>query len=213
MSKRQATISADQPTLWSRLTRLGKPLNRFWEQDEHFHIQEIWARTYKPRRGRHFLTALEYAKSYHKIIADKFDALDKKADWLVRYASGIATIVALLTSIAAIYGPATHRLAAGLSLPAVIMLIASVGVALRASCPTAEPVPMLPAEVVGITEKPNIDDEGQIQALVAASFHCAAFGLRLAVDEKASRVALASSCLVIGLGLLLLPIVAVVLGA
>ena len=201
--------------VWATIHLLFAPYHELWRSDRTFKDTEKWAKEYPPQPGKDYSIALAYAKDYYGILSDAFDALDQKADSLVKHTSALAALIAVIASAVNIYSSGDHfsvpNVAGVLSLLAVLLFILAAVVAIRACAPGYQAAPTSPAEIIRTIEDPKLQDDKQISGVQAASFHAASVGLRVAIEMKARRVALASGCLVVGLLLQLAAAIAVLL--
>lgn len=188
--------------LRTALQRCLVPDEAEWKDDAEYSEVFDWARGYAPMPGKHYGPALDHARAMHAIAVDHWDAMDRKADDVTRYA-GIA-----LTAIAVVATVSAANLNAALFVPSFIAVLVGLLLAIWSRRPSALPVPGSARQVLSFAEAPRIQEEAQLHALIAASLVVATVGLRAAVDARAHRVMVASACLAVGLGLLLIPLCA-----
>ena len=168
------------------------------EADVDYQGAVAWARDFTPDPGKDsYSAALDHAKRKYDQGVSHFDGLDRKADELVRHATTIAAL--FVPAIMAFEIQVTGWLT--LSFLSFLLTAALAAIARR---PTPQPTPGSVREVLGFVDDFRIRDRFQIEALLAASIHCASVGLAVLILWKAEQLSRATALFVLGL-LLLLP--------
>ncbi|MHB8973574.1 MAG: hypothetical protein ACYC3X_25405 [Pirellulaceae bacterium] len=129
--------------------------------------------------------AIEYAKAKYQEYGETFDALDEKADSLLRLTSGGGVAFAVAMKIAEI--TPTWPL-----LTSLVLVILSAVFALIARFPVSK---ASTPEIMDVIEDLKEYDAKRLSGHFPASYHCAVVGLRIANDRKAAHVFLSSLCL------------------
>lgn len=156
-----------------------------------------WAREFTPEPGKDsYSVAFEHAKRKYDENVAHFDALDKKADELMRTAVTIAAL--LVGAIKALDVTVTPWL-----IGAFLAFLGTIIVSAIARRPTPQATPGSVQEVLRFVEDFRIQDRHQIEALVAASLRCAIVGTQLAIRWKSDQVSRATALFVTGVLLLL----------
>jgi len=195
--------------VWRSVARLGKPYGTISSRDDEYQAQVTWAKGYVPKAGKPYEQAHEYAAWRYDVLRDHWDALDKKADDIIRYGGILLTAVGTLSTILVVQHADDPKFWVGawMLLPSFVLVAASIVLALLARKPESLTVPGNAREVLGFVEDDRITDEQQIRALIGAALHAATAGLRPLVTEKARRITVALIAMTIGLALLALPLV------
>lgn len=155
-----------------------------------------WAREFTPEPNKDsYSVAYEHAKRKYDQSVAHFDALDKKADELMKTAVTIAAL--LVGAIKAIDVNVTPWLVG--AFPAFLGTIILSAITRR---PTLQATPGSVHEVVGFVEDFRIRDPHQVEALVAASLRCAVVGTRMSIRWKSNQVSRATVLFVVGVLLL-----------
>jgi hypothetical protein len=155
-----------------------------------------WLGEFKPIDSDGYVKGLEYAWKMFEKIASAGDALDRKADNIIKSAGLIAGLLGLAINTLRVGEPTAFA-------PALIAFVVSLLFAAVACSPTAN------AASAGVNDLlDDITDGKHKDAFVAASIHCAIAGCSAVNDWKARRIRWSTTAFVIGLCLLLLPIIA-----
>lgn len=158
-----------------------------------------WTREFTPQPDKDsYSVAYEYAKRKYDQSVAHFDALDKKADELMRTAVTIAAL--LVAAIKALDVDVT-----GWVIGASLAFLATVILAAITRRPTLQATPGSVREVLDFVDDFRIHDRHQIEALVAASLRCAIVGTQPAIRWKSNQISRATVLFVAGI-LLLLPV-------
>ena len=166
------------------------------ERDSPFDETTTWAREFTPEPDKEsYSTALDHAHRKYALSVDHFDAIDRKTDDLMKTA---VTLTALL--IAAV--KALQVDFAGSFYAAFACFIASIALAVISRRPTLPETPGSVREVLGFVEDFRIQDRYQIEALLAASFHCAVVGTQPLIRWKAQQLTRATALFILGIVLL-----------
>ena len=195
-------ISDAIAALRSAVQRCLVPDEAEWKADAEYSEVCDWARAYRPIPGKPYRPALDHARAMHAIAADHWDAVDRKSDDIARYAGITLTAIAVAATVSA------GNMNAALFVPPFVAVLVGLALAIWSRRPSSLPVPGSARQVLSFAEDHRIEDEAQLDALVAASLVVATIGLRAAVDSRAHRVMVATACLAAGLGLLLIPVCA-----
>lgn len=170
-----------------------------FEQDAAYRQSVVWAREFTPESGKDsYSVAYEHAKRKYDQSVAHFDALDKKADALMRTAVTIAAL--LVGAVKALDVSVT-----GWMIGAFLLFLATIVISAITRRPTLHATPGSVHEVLGFVDDFRIHDRHQIEALVAASLRCAIVGTQLAIRWKSKQISRATALFVTGV-LLLLPV-------
>ena len=168
-----------------------------FHDDADFQNAVLWAREFTPERDKEsYSVACEHAKRKYDQTVAHFDALDKKADDLMKTA---VTIAALLVG-------AIKALEVGITIWLISAFLAFLGTIILAAIarrPTLQATPGSVHELMGFVEDFRIHDRYQIEALVAASLRCAIVGTSLSIRWKSNQLSRATVLFVSGVLLLL----------
>ena len=135
--------------------------------------------------------ALDHAKRKYDQTVTHFDAIDKKADDLMKSAVTIAAL--LVGAIKALGVDVT-----GWLICSFLAFLSTIILAAIARRPTLQATPGSVHEILGFVEDFRIRDRHQIEALVAASLRCAIVGTQLSIQWKSDQVSRATVLFVIG---------------
>jgi hypothetical protein len=143
-----------------------------------------------------------------------WDALDKKADDVARYAGLVVTVVGVLAAVAGaqVRYPGVDRLPWAWVAAAFLLALAALGCAVTARVPTDLPTPGPARPLLDFAARSSGGDDGQIKAFIAASLHAATVELRLLVESKARAIAVSYWLLVVSLLLLVVPLLVAAIG-
>lgn len=167
------------------------------EGDADYQEAVRWAREFGPEPEKiSYSIAYEYAKRKYDQSVAHFDALDKKADDLMKTAVTIAAL--LVGAIKALEVNVTPWL-----IGAFLAFLGTIILSAISRRPTLQATPGSVHEVLGFVEDFRIQDRHQIVALVAASLRCAIVGTRMSIRWKSNQVSRATVLFVIGVLLLL----------
>jgi hypothetical protein len=168
------------------------------ERDAAYQEAIAWARDFTPEAEKEwYSTALDHAHRNYTLTVDHFDAIDRKTDDLMKTA---VTLTALLVgAVKALNIELTWWFSV-----AFVCFLAAIVLAVMARRPTLQATPGDVREVLGFVEDFRINDRYQIEALLAASFHCAVVGTQPLIRWKAQQLVRATALFV--LGILLLPL-------
>ncbi len=155
-------------------------------RDPAFLAASKWARRYVPKSGVEYAGVMEYAARRYERLLEDMEALDRKADDLVRYVGTITPLVAGVVAAASVIGPGW--LLVVLMAPPLALLVLAAGLAAVARAPAVHPIPGQARQIVRAAEGELVEGEQQTGALIAVLYHCAAVALRAFVEEKARRV-------------------------
>lgn len=168
------------------------------EQDAPYRDAVGWAREFTPEADKDsYSVAYEYAKRKFDQSVAHFDALDKKADELMRTAATIAAL--LVAAIKALDVNVTGWMIAAFALFLLTIILAAI-----TRRPTLQATPGSVREVLDFVDDFRIHDRHQIEALVAASLRCAIVGTQPAIKWKSNQISRATALFVLAV-LLLLP--------
>jgi hypothetical protein len=167
------------------------------ETDAAYQDAIAWARDFTPEADRDsYSAALDHAHRKYTLSIDHFDAIDKKTDDLMKTA---VTLTALLVgAVKALEIELTWWFTA-----AFLCFISSIVLSVIARRPTLPETPGRVRDVLEFVEDFRIQDRFQIEALLAASFHCAVVGTQPLIRWKAQQLLRATAVFI--LGILLLP--------
>lgn len=161
-------------------------LNRIWElsfsretylNSKDYQEAAAWFHQFQPQDDTKYVDALKYAESKFKACTETYDLIDKKAEWAI--GSSTAVIGALL----AFY----EKLTMGFVLVAIpiALLLVSIFLALKARIPELVATPSDVKDVV------KFNEDGNSNALTAASLHCVVKGKEWSINRKADRLSYA----------------------
>lgn len=168
------------------------------ELDAPYRDAILWAREFTPQAEKDsYGVAYEHAKRKYDRSVAHFDALDKKADELMRTAVTIAAL--FVAAIKALDVNVT-----GWTIGAFAMFLLTIVLAAITRRPTLQATPGSVREVLDFVDDYRIHDRHQIEALVAASLRCAIVGMQPAIRWKSNQISRATALFVGGV-LLLLP--------
>jgi hypothetical protein len=168
-----------------------------FESDASYLAAVAWAREFSPEAGKDsYSAALQHANQKYSTSLGHFDALDKKADDLMRTA---VTVAALLVAAVKAFDVEMS----GWMVAAFLCFLAAVVVSAIARRPGLQATPGEIREVLGFAEDFRISDRFQVEALVAASLHCAVVGMEPAIRWKSDQLRRATVLFVVGVLLLL----------
>jgi len=177
-----------------------------------------WAKRYLPTRDDDIYSAiLKHAEGHYQLSLDMVNALDRKADDLMKFAGVIGAAIATAGRIAGMNGIVSGSRLFPLS---VASLVVTVLIAAR----TRRPATMATAldisaaieiadvsTVPPVVSDPPVDPSDwppptkfQFEAALAASYHAAATGLLVVIDWKASQLRRATFFFCLGMVLLAL---------
>ncbi len=166
------------------------------DQDSKFLEAQTWAKQFTPEADKSsYSTALDHAHRKYSLSVDHFDAIDKKTDDLMKTA---VTLTALL--VAAV--KALEIELGGWFYTAFACFIAAIVLCVISRRPTLPQTPGNVREVLGFVEDFRIKDSFQIEALLAASFHCAVVGTQPLIRWKSQQLTRATVLVVLGVVLL-----------
>ncbi|MGD9856348.1 MAG: hypothetical protein AB7U20_15490 [Planctomycetaceae bacterium] len=168
------------------------------ESDENFQDAVAWAREFTPDADKDaYSTALDHAHRKYALSVDHFDAIDKKTDELMKTAITLTAL--LVAAVKALEFEVTSWFYGAFAcfLGAIILAV----IARRLTLPET---PGNVREVLGFVEDFRIHDRYQVEALLAASFHCAVVGTQPLIRWKAQQLVRATALFI--LGVLLLPL-------
>jgi hypothetical protein len=167
------------------------------ESDGPYQEAVVWAREFTPVADKNsYSAALDHAHRKYALSVDHFDAIDKKTDDLMKTA---VTLTALLVgAVKALQIDLTWWFTASF-----LCFIAAIILTVIARRPTLAETPGRVRDVLEFVEDFRIQDRYQIEALLAASFHCAVVGTQPLIRWKAQQLLRATALFL--LGVLLLP--------
>lgn len=169
-----------------------------FEQDAQYQEAVAWAREFSPEPGKEaYGAALQHAKEKYGNSVSHFDALDRKADDLMKISVTVAAL--LVAAVRALQVEMTSGL-----IGAFLCFLAAVILCAIARRPSLQATPGSTREVLGFVEDFRIRDRFQIEALLAASLHCAAVGIQPQIRWKSDQVSRATGLFIAGIILLLL---------
>lgn len=168
------------------------------EADANFQNAVAWAREFTPEADKQsYSTALDHAHRKYALSVDHFDAIDKKTDELMKTAVTLTTLLVAAAKALEIELTWWFYAAFACFLGAIVLAVIT-------RRPTLPETPGNVREVLSFVDDFRIHDHFQIEALLAASFHCAVVGTQPLIRWKAQQLVRATSLFV--LSVLLLPL-------
>ncbi len=181
------------------VSRLFWPYRRIWEDDDEFRDAVEWAKRYVPRQDASYGVVADYSEQMYRQYLEHIDSIDQKANELSKFAIIGGTLIA---SVSAVVRPqiAASPWAIWVFVAAIVGFVGAIALSIISTKPGDVSTPVTVRELLGIREDTRLANDGQVEALIAASRHCAMIGLRLICREKSWRYAWAAVLVLVALG-------------